>query len=130
MIPFSNVDSFRAHAPEIDADDSLVEQRIFEASVMIHASYPDLQGRIDAGNYSADIAELVVNRMVKRSLETMETPSGVESIQSTAGPFTESVRFSSSRDGNVFLSSGDKALLRGPRRSGRAFTIFPAGGAV
>lgn len=130
MIPFSDVESFHAHAPEVEANDGLIEQRIFEASVMVSAMYPDLQMRIDAGIFSADIAGLVVNRMVKRSLETMETPAGVESIQSTAGPFTESVRFSSSRDGNVFLSSGDKALLRGPRRSGRAFTIFPAGGAV
>ncbi|QNV40663.1 hypothetical protein IDM48_04475 [Rothia amarae] len=130
MIPFSSVESFRAHAPEIAADDSLVEQRIFEASVMVHASYPDLQGRIDAGNYSADIAELVVNRMVRRSLESSDVPSGIDSLQSTAGPFAQTVSFASSRDGNVFLSSQDKALLRGPRRSGRAFTVFPAGGAV
>lgn len=130
MIPFSSVESFRAHAPEVEANTGVVQQRLREASIMVLASFPDMESRVESGALSAEIVELVVNRMVRRSLESSDIPSGVDSLQSTAGPFAQTVNFNSSRDGNVFLSSADKAMLRGPRRSGGAFTVFPYGGAV
>lgn len=127
---YSTVDQFRLHAPEITADDAVIKQRLLEASLIVDANFPDVERRVLNGTLNDALPELVVNRMVKRSLETMDAPSGVDSIQSTAGPFTESVHFSSNRDGNIFLSGQDKAMLRGARSTGRAFTIFPSGGAV
>lgn len=127
---YSTVEQYLLHSPGDTTDPAVINQRIIEASLMIDANFPDMESRVITGAITDALPELVVNRMVKRSLEDADTPSGVDSIQSTAGPFTESVHFSANRDGNVFLSAQDRAMLRGPRSRGRAFMIFPSGGAI
>lgn len=127
MTIFSSVDDLRLHWPDAPDDDGLLEQKLEEASIEVIANFPSVESRVASGRLDPRIPVLVVNRMVRRALEDTGLPAGVSTVQSTAGPFNQSVTFGNANDGNIFLSSAEKKML-GSGAKGRPKTIRLRGG--
>ncbi|UKA59163.1 hypothetical protein [Arthrobacter sp. FW306-2-2C-D06B] len=131
---YATLDDLRAHwsaLPEADVADA--EQKLHEASVEVRGNYPDVDGRlmvpVEDGGLDPDIPRLVVCRMVKRALEPKEEnspPTGMESFQFGAGPFTMGGKMANP-DGSVYLTAADKRLLAKSRPQRKAWTIHPGG---
>ncbi|CAH0233984.1 hypothetical protein SRABI26_02724 [Arthrobacter sp. Bi26] len=125
---YATLASLRQHWAALPAGrEDEATQKLFEASVEVRALYPDVDRRLMAGELDASVPELVVCRMVKRSMDAPDSQiAGVNQIQQSAGPFGQTLSFTNP-DGNVYLSKSDRALLGAGRAKGKAFTIHPGG---
>lgn len=103
------------------------EQKLLEASIEVRSNFPDVDRRLSLGVLDAEVPRLVVCRMVKRALNVDDAEAlptgGMESVQFGAGPFQFSGK-PSNPDGNIYMSAGDKRLLR-PHQDTQAFSIHP-----
>lgn len=60
-----------------------------------------------------DRVKLVCRRMVLRALNAGDVPTGLDSVQNAAGPFSQTVQLTSgSTDGGAWLTRADRKLLR------------------
>ena len=86
--PFATVedleDRWRALAPD---EASKATALIADASAMLRAEMPDIDGRIASTVLDPAIPTQIVARMVKRSMQSPSGAEGVSSVQDTAGPF-------------------------------------------
>jgi hypothetical protein len=84
-----------------------------DASALIRAEFPGVEGSVDA-----DILTIVVAGMVKRA---MAAPAlGVTQEQETVGPYSHSQTFANPM-GNVFLTGSERTLILGYKPSGGSF---------
>lgn len=127
---YAELADLRFHWPKLSAEDEPeAAQKLHEASIEIRGNYPDLDRRIavpiEAGGMDPEIPKLVACRMVKRSMTAPDDHmAGVDQVQQSAGPFGQTLRFTNP-DGNIYLSKGDRNLLKASRPKGKAFTIHP-----
>lgn len=128
MIPFSVYEALKEHWPDAPDDKDLVEQKIFEATLEVKANFPGIERRMEDGSLDRDVVKLVVNRMVKRALDVGDIPVGASSVSTAAGPFTQSVSFSSANDGNLYLSAAERRMLRAGTGKGFGSTRVRFGG--
>lgn len=129
---YATLDQLKSHWPALPASREVeATQKLHEASVEVRALYPDIDSRLGTGSLDADVPTLVVCRMVKRAMDSAAEVGGyqgVESIQGTTGPYSQTLKFTNP-DGAIYLSKADKNLLRTSRaRSRTAWTIIPSGG--
>lgn len=127
---YAELADLKAHWAKLpDEDIPEASQKLHEASVEIRGNYPDLDRRIavpvEDGGMDPEIPKLVACRMVKRAMTAPDPDmAGVEQLQQNAGPFGQTLRFTNP-DGNIYLSKGDRNLLKASRPKGKAFTIHP-----
>ncbi len=123
---YSTLADFRKHWPALPEDQfDAAEQKLIEASIEIAALYPDTDERLQSGSLSPDTVRLVVNRMVKRALDTsQEDLAGVTSATAQTGPFSQTLNFSNP-DATMYISKADKRLLETGRNIRKAWTIHP-----
>lgn len=124
--PYSTLQDFIKHWPALpDSQHTIATQKIDEASTEIDGLYPDVEQRLADGVLKLATVRLVVNRMVKRALDTSaEELAGVTSATAQAGPFAQTLNFSNP-DATMYISAPDKRLLSAGRDVRRAFTIHP-----
>jgi hypothetical protein len=92
-----------------------------DASALIRAEFPGVDGQVDPG-----ILTIVVAGMVKRA---MLAPSlGVTQEQETVGPYSHSQTFANPM-GNVFLTGAERTLILGYKPSGGSFRYGNSTGA-
>lgn len=127
--PFADIEDLRKHWSKLPFEDEEdAGQKLVEASIEVRALYPDIDSRILSGRLDPDAPKLVVCRMVKRAMDNADNgvPSGVGSVQESAGPFAQTLNFTNP-DGNLYLSKSDKRLLAAGRAGRQAWTIHPGG---
>lgn len=113
-VPFATADDVAARwrplsSDEQDRADILAE----DASALIRARFPGIDGQVDA-----TILTMVVAGMVKRA---MIAPSdGVSQESEGLGPYTHSQTFTNPM-GNVFLTAADLVLIQGYKPKGGTF---------
>lgn len=128
--PYSTVTDLRAHWPDLpEESEPEATQKITEASIEIRGLYPDLDSRIAAGDLDPEVPKLVVNRMVKRAMNTATSSGldGISAVTNSTGPFSQAMTFSNP-DGSIYPSAADKRLLRPNRSTRKAWTIQPTTG--
>lgn len=125
--PYSTIEDLRAHWPDLPKErEDEAEQKLTEATIEIRGLYPDLDSRIAAGDLDPEVPKLVVNRMVKRAMNTAMNAGldGISAVTNGTGPFSQSMTFSNP-DGSIYPSAADKRLLRPNRNTRKAWTIRP-----
>lgn len=128
MTALATIEDLRKHWAGL-RDDQVdeAEQKLVEAQIEALGLYPDLRQRIDKGALDPHAVKLVLCRMVKRALEPVS--AGLENVGSVTqqqGGFSQTLNFSRSGDGTIYLTKADKRLLAS-REDGAAFTIHPGG---
>lgn len=126
--PYSTIQEFKAHWSAMPEDRTgEATQKLLEASIEVRANYPDINERLSAGTLHREVVRLVVNRMVKRAMDTpMEDFAGVQSATAQAGPLAQTLNFVNP-EGDIYLSKKDHRLLRPASESSAPFTIMPGG---
>lgn len=124
---YASLDDLKEHWADLPAErEPEAAQKLHEASIEVRALYSDLDGRIASGSLDPDVPRLVVCRMVKRAMDTVDVPeqtAGFSQVTFGTGPFSFSGQVRSD-DGALFLSGSDKRLLSA-RRERMPFTTSP-----
>ncbi|NUR24988.1 MAG: hypothetical protein HOV83_03920 [Catenulispora sp.] len=81
-----------------------------DASAVIRARFPGIDGQVDSGAVDPDILKMVVAGMVKRAL--ISPAEGVSQQSETAGPYSHSQTFANPMR-NVYLTEADLVLILG-----------------
>lgn len=123
--PFASINDLRRHWPELPEDrEEEATQKLAEASLIIRSLYGGIDTKVASGQVDAGLLELIVCRMVKRSLlASINDVEGIASRNETAGGVSMGFSFSNP-NGNLYLTKDDKNLLGGGRRN-KAFMIVP-----
>lgn len=126
VVQYSTLEELQRHWPTLPSElQQEAVQKIEEASIEVATAYPDVNERISAGTLSAEAVRLVVNRMVKRALDTSgEDLTGVTSATAQMGPFSQTMNYSNP-DGSMYMTKADKLILASGRSRGQAWTIHP-----
>jgi hypothetical protein len=106
--------------PELAASDTQIEVLIEDAEDTIIGEFADLQDRIDAETIPESRVIKVVCRVVIRHLRN---PSGVRSVNQSAGVFVNGQTFAGEAPGAVSLTDEDRRELGGVKTGQVAFTI-------
>lgn len=123
---YSTLEALLRHWPALPSDrEEEALQKIEEASIEIRTLYRDTDERIAAGELELETVQLVVNRMVKRALDSPDDSlAGATSATSQVGPFAQTLNFSNP-DATMYISNADKRLLNAGRDRRQAWTITP-----
>lgn len=123
---YSTLADLKRHWSALPSDkETDAEQKLEEASIEVRSLYRDTDERIATGALDADAVRLVVNRMVKRALDTSdEELAGVTSATAQTGPFSQTLNYSNP-DASMYMTKADKRLLESGRTRGQAWTIHP-----
>lgn len=122
MVAFAEVSDLVARwRPLVGDETSTAEVLLADASAMVRAECPDLDGRLAAVPplVDAGIPRMVVCAMVKRAM----LASGLEGVSSgmdVAGPFTQQRSFANPM-GNLYLTKAERKLLGCSQQ--KAFTV-------
>lgn len=96
--------------PLTAAETVIAETLCLDASALLRARFPGIDGRITSGDLDPYVAVMVCAGMVKRALVTPD--DGVSQESETAGPFTRSQSFANPMR-TVFLTAADTLLILG-----------------
>lgn len=107
-------------------EEAVAETRIKGVEAYIKVLAPGIQGRIDAGNLDVEAVKYVVCQVVKRTMDTPETMSGVNQMSNTAGPYSQQFGFSNPNSDLYFTKQEKRILGIG---SPRAWSVDTLGGA-
>jgi hypothetical protein len=97
------------------------EELLGDASMFLRQWYPDLATQVATDSDLARAAKAVACAMVKRAMLSV-TP-GVAQESTGTGPYNHSVTYSNP-DGNLFVTAGEDAMIRGYKA--RAVTVSMA----
>jgi hypothetical protein len=98
--------------PLTDLESVTAQALLDDASALIRAEYPGIDGQIASGAVSAQVVLAVTAGIVKRAL--IAPADGVSQQSETVGPYSHSQSFSNPL-GNVFLTAADRVLIEGYR---------------
>lgn len=119
--PFATTDDVAARWRTLtDAEETVAETLLDDASDMIRERWTDVDTRLESGALRASSLRRIVALMVKRALKAVDA-DGLASQAQSAGPFQVNNTFANP-EGNLFLRAQDIALLDGSAR-GRAFGV-------
>lgn len=115
--PFATADDVAARWRPLTAAETAVATVLCgDASNLLRARFPGIDGQVTSGAMDLDVLAAVVAGMVKRA---MIAPSeGVSSESETTGPFSHSQTYANPL-GNVFLTAADLVLILGYQPSGQ-----------
>lgn len=112
--PFATADDVAARWRPLTSDEEdLAEVLAADASAIIRARFPGIDGQVDPA-----ILTMVVAGMVKRAL--IAPLDGVSQESEGAGPYSHSQTFANPMR-NVFLTAADLVLIQGYKPSGGTF---------
>jgi hypothetical protein len=96
--------------PLSDSEETLADVLCGDASTLIRARFPGIDGQAAAGQIDPDILTIVVAGMVKRAM--IAPADGVSQQSETVGPFSRAQSFANPLQ-NVFLTAADLVLILG-----------------
>lgn len=96
--------------PLTDAEEEIAETRIKGVEAYIEVLSPGVQGRIDSGALDIDAVKYVVCQVVKRTMDTPDAMSGVNQMNTTAGPFSQQYGFSNPNS-DLYFTKQEKRIL-------------------
>ncbi|MDO5500957.1 MAG: Gp19/Gp15/Gp42 family protein [Propionibacteriaceae bacterium] len=112
--PFADTVTLEAAwRPLSEAETQRATYLLAKASRELRALAPTIDARIEAGSLDPDLVADVVCAMVQRVMESAEVQlpvPGLETWQTSVGPFQDSFKFSSPT-GNMYLTKAEKRLL-------------------
>lgn len=116
--PFASPDDLAARWRPLTSQESITARALLnDASALIRARFPGIDGQMVGGLIDAGILVAVTAGMVKRA---MVAPSdGVSQQAETAGPFSRSQTFANPL-GNVFLTLADMTMILGYQPPGQS----------
>lgn len=115
--PFaSSADVAARWRPLTTAETAVADVLAGDASTLIRARFPGIDGQVTSGGVDANILTMVVAGMVKRAL--IAPDDGVSQQSEGVGPFSHSRSYTNPMR-NVFLTAADLTLILG---------YLPAGG--
>lgn len=123
MGAYAGVDDVKTRwiASTLPPANSVIEEFLSEAAVIIDAEYPMLRKQVSGNKDLQERLRLVSARMVIRAIQN---PDRVRQVQETTGPFSGGVTFAAETLGDMRLTVDDRAILTGGYSSvNRAFTI-------
>jgi hypothetical protein len=101
--------------PLTSAEEPVAELLVRDASAVIRARFPGIDGQVASGQVSADVLEIVVANMVKRAM--IAPADGISQASEAMGPFSHSQSYANPL-GNVFLTAAETTLILGYQPSG------------
>lgn len=111
--PFAFAEDVAARwRPLTPSEETVATTLCADASALIRARFPGIDGQVTAGNVDPDVLTMVVAGMVKRALVAPE--DGVSQESQSIGPFSHSQSFANPMR-NVFLTAADLVLIIGYR---------------
>lgn len=109
--PFATAEDVAARwRPLTPNEQTTAETLVIDASAVIRARFPGIDGQVTSGAVDADVLTMVVAGMVKRAL--IAPMDGVSQQAQTAGPYSQSQTFANPM-GNVFLTAAELVLIIG-----------------
>jgi hypothetical protein len=112
--PFATADDVAARwRPLTSAEEDQADVFAADASALIRARFPGIDGQVDPA-----ILTIVVAGMVKRAM--IAPDDGVSQESETVGPYSRSQSFANPLR-NVFLTAADLVLIEGYRPTGGTF---------
>lgn len=96
--------------PLTDAEASTADVLCGDASALIRARFPGIDGEVTSGQVDAAVLTQVVAGMVKRAM--VAPADGISSASESMGPYAHSQNYANPM-GNVFLTQADLVLIRG-----------------
>jgi hypothetical protein len=116
-VPFADPDDVANRwRPLSDNETNMANAFLDDASLMIRAQYPGIDGEVDTGAVDPDILRSVTANMVKRAMIGIAT-AGASQASSTVGPFSQSVTYSNPT-GNLYITAVEDTFIRGYRPAG------------
>jgi hypothetical protein len=103
--------------PLTSAEESVAEALLVDASLVIRARFPGIDGQIDSGQVDSNAVVSVVAGMVKRAM--IAPADGVTQQSEGTGPFSHSQTYANPL-GNVFLTAADVTLIMGYQPTGQS----------
>jgi hypothetical protein len=117
--PFATASDVAARwRPLSPAEETVADTLVADASALIRARFPGIDGQVASGAVDADILAMVVAGMVKRALIAPEP--GVSQESSGTGPYSHSQTFANPLQ-NVFLTAAELVLIQGYKAKGGTF---------
>lgn len=117
--PFADADDVAARWRPLTSDETFVADALTrDASALLRARFPGIDGQVTSGAVDADILTMVVAGMVKRALVAPD--DGVSQESETTGPYSHSQSFANPMR-NVFLTAADLVLIQGYKAKGGTF---------
>lgn len=108
-------------------DDAQIQIWIGKAERQVRAEVPGLQPRLDAEADLVppvtDLLEATIDVVVAMVTRVFRNPDGRRSVNSTTGPFTDTVTFGGDTPGELTLTAKELAKLEGEQTEGVAFTV-------
>lgn len=105
------------------SDSILIDTWIGKAERLIRFHIPGIQARID-GALEPDLLPNVVDVVVAMVARVFRNPTGVRQVNTTTGPFTDSMTYGGDTPGTLALTDAELLLLAGTGSSGqKAYTI-------
>lgn len=100
--------------------DETMTRLIAEAEDTVDSRFPELREKLANG----EIPEIRVNKVVVRMvIRALRNPSGMRTIQESAGPFSGSATFGGDEPGELYLSAQDIEELAGRPTVARVSSI-------
>jgi hypothetical protein len=99
--------------PLSDAERTLAQVLIGDATNILLVTYPDINGQVLAGTVEEWRPRQVVAGMVKRAIIGGDN-EGVKSDSETVGPYSLSRTYANAL-GSLFLTDADRVLILGPQ---------------
>jgi hypothetical protein len=103
--------------PLTSAEMLVAEVLVSDASTLIRARFPGIDGQVSSGSIDPDILTIVVSGMVKRAL--VAPLDGVTQQSEGMGPYSQGQTFANPMR-NVFLTAADLTLILGYQPTGQS----------
>lgn len=108
-------------------DDAQIQVWIDKAERQVRAEVPDLQARLDAEAElippSTELLQATIDVVVAMVTRVFRNPDGRRSVNSTTGPFTDTVTYGGDTPGELTLTAKELAKLEGEKTQGVAYTV-------
>lgn len=117
--PFATADDVADRWRPLTSDEhNTASVLVRDASAVIRARFPGIDGQVTAGSVDADTLTMVVANMVKRALVAPD--DGVSQESEGVGPYSHSQTFANPLR-NVFLTAAELVLIQGYKPSGGTY---------
>lgn len=121
--PFATPDDVAARwRPLTSAEEGMAAALLTDASAMIRAEYPGIDGQVTSGAVDPDVLVAVVAGMVKTAMIGGVNGDGARSVAQGAGPFTVSTTYVNPT-GALYLTPVMDRMIRGYKPAAASHTF-------
>lgn len=109
--PFADSNHYEEQGFDVTVwGDGVLDKRLAAASRWLRPNCPDIDQRIADGNLDPDLVADIVCQMVARTAPVEALPIGLESMQQSAGAYSESVKRTNPH-GDFYLTRQERRTL-------------------